>query len=286
MGKASSTKKVARVAKVGGKSAKQRRNLGFPVLIVGLLLAGGLAVFAARHNINANANLFPSYLAHDHIHEAYAIYDCDHFLPPIPTFESSFGIHTHGDGVLHIHPYLASASGKNATLSVFDDGGGISMSSKGVRYTGVNVHGSCKGKPATLRIAEWTKVVDSHDKPLKLGKPDKIYTKDFGKVRLDHNGGALTVFWGPADATIPPPNSIAGLVSALGGNEGGATPTTSAGSATTTAGAATTTAGTASTVAGSATTAAGAATTVAGSATTTAGTATTVAGSATTTAGN
>ena len=247
MGRASSAKKVARVAKVGGKSAQPRRNIGFPLVIVVLLAGGILAVWAARSSVSNNANVFPA-ANKDHIHMAYAINDCGKWLAPIPTFESSFGIHTHGDGVLHIHPYLASASGKNATFSVFENGAGMSSSPSGLRYTGVNVKGACNGKPAVLRVAAWDKVVDKNDKAIDPStKPTRIYTKDFGKIRLNHNGGALTFFYGSPTATIPMPPSIPAMISALGGNEGGTTPTTVTG---------TTLKGSATTVAPSATTAA------------------------------
>jgi hypothetical protein len=248
MGRASSAKKVARVAKVGGKSSTPRRNIAFPLVIVFLLAAGGLAVFAARSDVQANNNpkTFPA-LNKDHIHEAYGIYDCNKWLAPIPTFESSAGIHTHGDGVLHIHPYSLSASGRNARFSVFEDGAGMSTSPSGLRYTGVSVKGPCNGKPAVLRVAEWDKVVDAKDKPLTGIKPTKIYLKDFGKIRLDHNGGALTFYYGPADAPIPLPPSIPAMISALGGNDNitpapttVVPPTTVKGSATTVKGAPTT----------------------------------------------
>ena len=178
-----------------------------------VLLAGGiLAVWAARSSVSSNANVFPA-ANKDHIHMAYAINDCGKWLAPIPTFESSFGIHTHGDGVLHIHPYLASASGKNATFSVFENGAGMSSSPSGLRYTGVNVKGDCNGKAAVLRVAEWNKVVDKNDKPISSStKPDRIYTKDFGKIRLNHNGGALTFFYGSPTATIPMPPSIPAMI--------------------------------------------------------------------------
>lgn len=251
MGRASSAKKVARVAKVGGKSAQPRRNIGFPLVIVVLLAGGILAVWAARSSVSNNANVFPA-ANKDHIHMAYAVNDCGKWLAPIPTFESSFGIHTHGDGVLHIHPYLASASGKNATFSVFENGAGMSSSPSGLRYTGVNVKGDCNGKAAVLRVAEWNKVVDKNDKAISPStKPDRIYTKDFGKIHLNHNGGALTFFYGSPTATIPMPPSIPAMISALGGNEGGTTPTTVTG--TTVPG--TTLKGSATTVAPSATTA-------------------------------
>jgi hypothetical protein len=47
------------------------------------------------------------------------VYICDHWAPNVPLFESVDGIHTHGDGVIHIHPFTANAAGPNATLGFF-----------------------------------------------------------------------------------------------------------------------------------------------------------------------
>ena len=56
----------------------------------------------------------PSYLTKDHWHAAYGMYVCDHFLPPVTDAkEDVLGIHTHGEGVIHIHPFSAAASGDN-----------------------------------------------------------------------------------------------------------------------------------------------------------------------------
>jgi hypothetical protein len=57
----------------------------------------------------------------DHWHSAQAVWICDHFyeVPLTDVGEDKLGIHTHGDGLIHIHPFSANASGENATLSVF-----------------------------------------------------------------------------------------------------------------------------------------------------------------------
>ena len=55
----------------------------------------------------------------DHWHSSFSVYICDHFMPNVPLFESVDGIHTHGDGVIHIHPYTPQASGTGATLGFF-----------------------------------------------------------------------------------------------------------------------------------------------------------------------
>lgn len=52
-----------------------------------------------------------------HWHAAYSIELCGKAVPPLPP--SPGDVHTHGDGVIHIHPTNAASSGRRATLSAF-----------------------------------------------------------------------------------------------------------------------------------------------------------------------
>src|SRR5262245_2607966 len=107
MGKASSAKKVARAARTGGASKKQRPKLAFPLGIFAVVVVGALLVGYARtdHSNTANAETKPSYSAADHWHAAYGFYVCDKFLAPVTDLDPTkdeLGIHTHGDGLIHI----------------------------------------------------------------------------------------------------------------------------------------------------------------------------------------
>lgn len=210
MGKASSAKNVARVARVGGKSAKQRRNVGFPLAIAALFALGVLAVamvkISTADDKAAAADQVPK--LNDHIHMAYGVNDCGTWLDTIPQPPTDpYGIHTHGDDVIHIHPFSASAAGKNAKLSVFDDLIGMKTSKTSLSYPGVSLKGDCGGKPAVLRIGYWNSAFGDDGKPT-TAPPDKIYTDDFGSIPLNHDRGALTYWWGPADSTIQLPPSV------------------------------------------------------------------------------
>jgi hypothetical protein len=74
--------------------------------------------------------------AGDHWHASLDVNVCGQWLNPAPEFETRadsseipVGIHSHGDGLVHIHPFNSSESGDNATLGRFFDYGGWSMSS-------------------------------------------------------------------------------------------------------------------------------------------------------------
>ena len=75
----------------------------------------------------------------DHWHSSFSVYICDHFVPNVPLFESVDGIHTHGDGVIHDHPFTANAAGQNATLGFFVKAipGGMKMSNTELKYVSV-----------------------------------------------------------------------------------------------------------------------------------------------------
>jgi hypothetical protein len=75
--------------------------------------------------------------AGDHWHASLDVYDCNAWVTsPAPEFETRadsgdvrVGIHSHGDGLIHIHPFNSSESGANATVGRFMDYGGWSLSS-------------------------------------------------------------------------------------------------------------------------------------------------------------
>ncbi len=53
----------------------------------------------------------------DHWHASYQISICGRELPPL--LSTPGGVHTHGRGLIHIHPISKKESGKNATLALF-----------------------------------------------------------------------------------------------------------------------------------------------------------------------
>lgn len=264
MGKASSSKKVARAARAGGRvSARQPRSLMFPSVLALIVILGVALVVYARDDRLSQDLSGPPQLG-EHIHVAIGVYVCDQFLTDLPEFESQVGIHTHGDGVLHIHPFSQLGVGANATLGQFlkDARTGqppidVTVSDSKLRYvneTFTEGKTKCKGvKDPVFRLAWWEDVQSTTSKPI-------ITTGDFNARRLTTNGGGITLYYGAADAEIPKPLTAANLAE-LGAVDGGdVTATTVAGETTTTVAGDTTT-----TVAGETTT-----TAVAGDTTTTA----------------
>lgn len=199
MGKASSSKKVQRAARAAASSrgASERRELGFPLTILVVVVLGLVLVFAAR---NSRAEKAAPRVGADHWHAAYAIYDCDSVLP---AFQSDFdpdGIHSHADGVIHIHPFNSGSAGDNAQMSVFLEAMGATVSEDRITGPGIELQAGsdCNGEPTVIRVARF----DATD--LDAG-PTEVYSEDFGDILFLENLEAFTVARLPAGAEIPPP---------------------------------------------------------------------------------
>jgi hypothetical protein len=75
----------------------------------------------------------------DHWHAALAVNICGEWIEPPLEFEAVHdnpnvrpGIHTHGDGFVHIHPFTRSEGGENAVLGRFLDYGGFGVTSESI----------------------------------------------------------------------------------------------------------------------------------------------------------
>lgn len=239
MGKASSSKKVSRVARAGGGrvSSGQPRSLLFPgVLTVVIALGLTLVVYARNDRQQDDTSGVPQ--LGDHIHQAIAFNVCGEFLPNLPEFESTIGVHTHGDGVIHIHPFSQLGVGANATLDRYfkdaRDGNppqDVSLSNSKLDYLGESYKEGdheCEGvDDPQLRVAYWSNVQDAASKP-------EVTTGDFGDLLLTTDGGGFTIFYGDPDADIPKPENASQLAT-LGAADGGQTPDESGNTTTTTA---------------------------------------------------
>ncbi|MEY2403916.1 MAG: hypothetical protein QOD38_1467, partial [Acidimicrobiaceae bacterium] len=122
------------------------------------------------------------------------------------------GIHSHGDGLIHIHPFADSAAGRKATLGVFLDQVGITMTNETLTLPSGSTftEGTTKcegGKDALVQVAKWDHVADA----AKGGKPNQIFTDGFDKIRLGENQ-SFTIAFMPEGSTIPAKSDVANRV--------------------------------------------------------------------------
>ena len=242
MGRASSSKKVARAASTGGgRTARGSRPIGWYAAISLVVILGvlGIAVSRAENRDNASANTTPPIANQDHWHSAYGIYLCDEFAPMITDERDPKGIHTHADGIIHVHPFVRSAAGNNATLEVFADAVNMDLSDDQLQVPGGKEYESGKTK-----CGDETGIVQ-----VKVN--DEVITQDVAKIKLE-DGDLITIAFAPKDTELPPPPSADDLSrlnpqtdeiepapgettdTTAAGGEGGETTTTAAGDATTT----------------------------------------------------
>src|SRR5438128_578162 len=102
------------------------------IVLIGFTVASNRSAGAVRPRAGDPATGAPG----DHWHAALDVNICGEKLANAPTFETEannpnvrVGIHTHGDGVIHIHPFNSAEEGKNATLGRFFTYGGWDLSS-------------------------------------------------------------------------------------------------------------------------------------------------------------
>lgn len=184
-----------------------------------MVLGVALVVFARQDRLDEDLGGVPQ--LGDHIHQAFAVNICGEFQPDIPEFESTVGIHTHGDGVIHIHPFSQLGVGANATVGRYlkdaqEAGLDIELTDSKLTFleeTAKEGDTKCDGvSDPVLRMAYWANVQDEASLP-------DVTTGDFSEKRLTENGAGITIYFGDPDADIPkPPN--APQLAALGAADG------------------------------------------------------------------
>lgn len=211
MGRASSAKKVARAARAGGRvSAHRPRSLLFPAALFAIVILGvSLVAYARGERLEQDRSSFPQ--LGDHIHTAYGVNVCGEFKGPLPEFGGPLGIHTHGDGLIHVEPTSELAVGTNAVLDRFlegaaDGGVDVEVSSNKVTYLGETIEEGvtdCEGvDDPQWRLGYWSDA---------SAAAPEVITGGFGDQLLTVDGAALTLYYGAPDADIPKPTSIDSL---------------------------------------------------------------------------
>ena len=92
---------------------------------------------ATSKEAKAAQALYDDYIVNQHVHAAYSTWDCtkpkgQEFLPLIngENDPDNTGVHAHADGLIHIHPFVASVAGSKATLGKFFNTTGLNVTAK------------------------------------------------------------------------------------------------------------------------------------------------------------
>ncbi|MGI9595610.1 MAG: hypothetical protein ACR2QK_05600 [Acidimicrobiales bacterium] len=178
---------------------------GLFIVALGLILLAGLAavVFFA---VNRESNIGVAPEANvDHWHSAYLIHECGNDLPASGEFDNPAGLHTHGDGLLHLHPFNPSASGNNATIGEYFAGAGATITDDAfvsgisdVFPITLSEADGCNGEDAILQLAVWENAFDEVSSP-------EIITENIADFPFTSPGMAITLALLPEGSEIPRP---------------------------------------------------------------------------------
>jgi hypothetical protein len=139
-----------------------------------------------------------------HWHAALGVYNCDHWMGdgsgngiwawPYATPQGAparadntnvyAGIHSHGDGIIHMEPAEAWDAGMNTTVGRYFDYGGWKLSSDGYTFLGATVKNGdkCGAAPGTLQwaIGKWDGTSATQRMTVERGDPSeyKLYNDD------------------------------------------------------------------------------------------------------------
>jgi hypothetical protein len=173
MGKAS--RKKGRV-----KVKARRSNLGFTVAVVAIVVLGVAGIALSRGG-NDSSTKGPGAKVGDHWHAAVGINICGTWQPNLSQYESATGVHSHGDGFMHIHPFSAAGAGSNANVGLFYTQAGDKVSATELdvfkrKYKNGDACESLNKKPGVVR---WS--VNGVEK---TGNPAKYIPNDRDVIAL------------------------------------------------------------------------------------------------------
>jgi len=169
---------------------------------MGLIVVLGLGLIAVSRG-SRDATASPR-VGKDHWHAVYDVYDCasDSFMPAFGGNLDPHGIHSHNDGLMHIHPFDGSASGADAKLGVFLDSMGATVTTNEISspdFATLQAGVDCGGQPSVIKVARF-----QVDPEIKLVK---VYDSDFSNIHFDHNREAFTIARVAPDQDPPQPEA-------------------------------------------------------------------------------
>lgn len=113
----------------------------------------------------------------DHWHASLEVVICGKREPNLPP--SPGGIHTHGDGMIHIHPASSAEVGVRANLGRFFDRPGLQFTASTIELPGGPVYKEgdlCPdGKPGHLRVNVNGRVIDD---------PRSYVPQDYDRIQI------------------------------------------------------------------------------------------------------
>jgi len=208
MGKASSSKKVARAAGLGGgRTYGSNPNYGYYLGLVILIVLGVLGVYNATQyrdaKVNAAGNVAPTVGQSPPWFQGYAVEACGKMLDYVPTAKDPYGITTKEKGIIYISPTVKAAAGQNATLGKFASSIGMTLNAAQLGLPGGHLYQdgqTCEGKPGHVYVMTWSSPQEPAADGVQQYKkgPDNTCNPDCNSGTLLRNNWLVTMAFLPA----------------------------------------------------------------------------------------
>jgi hypothetical protein len=207
MGQASRAKR----RRAAVRSAQRTRTNTFWYVITAFVVVVGIALVAFARGDRPDEvgpRLASSSGPADHWHAALGVYDCGTWLSdgsgdgvwkwPYATSQGSparantdayAGLHSHGDGIIHMEPAVSEEAGQNATVGKYFDFGGWDISASSFDFLGTarQEGDDCNGEPGVLKWAVGTYTGEGNVE-------FEAQTGDPGDFKLNDNDVVLVAF--------------------------------------------------------------------------------------------
>lgn len=197
MGRASSNKKVARAARAAGRQTSSRSSVAWPLALTAVVALGAVLIFVSRGD---RAVAEPPVLG-DHWHAAAGVYVCGQFQPNLnDAVPDQSGIHAHGDGLMHIHPFGTRYTGEGANLGAFAETVGMEIEDDRLKLASGEEFSNgddCGGQPGKVQLKVWASNAEERG---------FLVPSDFAGY-APSDGSLFTIAFAPEGADIPKPPS-------------------------------------------------------------------------------
>jgi hypothetical protein len=177
------------------------------VTTVAVVVIGVLLVVVSYSDRKANGDVPPK--IGEHWHAFLGVNVCGTWLPNAPSFEPRAnepglraGLHSHGDGLMHIHPFSSDEAGNAATVGRFISYGGWEVSGTSMKlWDGVeHKNGQFCGKTGNQKKSEVQWAVGEYGKPwsgkARSGNPADFHPK---------NGEIVAIYYLPKGQKLEEP---------------------------------------------------------------------------------
>lgn len=178
------------------RSKQRRRRIGLGTIVFGAIITVLIVFAVLQFVLDVFGTKDPK--IGDHWHVQYGVDICGQFLPNLEEFEKRAGsdgragIHTHGDGFIHIHPFTEDETASRATIGRFFELGGGEVSEDSIRlFDGAEFTNGAvcpDGRPASVR---WAVNDEEQD-----GNVGDFHPED---------GDVVTIAFLPEGDPVPPP---------------------------------------------------------------------------------